>query len=71
MVKHDRMDWFENFMPLPKELDLNEYSNVFRNPNGTNSAELNQNFYHVSFTFFDRLSFQVQIKNEQTPFTVM
>ena len=41
-----------------------------RNPNGTDSAELNQNSNNGSFAYFDKLTFQAQIEKKQTPFTV-
>ena len=43
---------------------------VIRNLNGTDSTELNQYSYNDSVTHSDRLSFQVQIEKNQTPFTV-
>ena len=43
---------------------------TIRNHNGTDSAELNQYACNGSFSYFDRLSFQLQIEKKQTPFTV-
>ena len=57
-------------MPLPKELDPREYKNKIRKPYEPDNAELNQNSYNGSFTIFDTLSFQNQIKKKQMPFTV-
>ena len=71
--KHDRMGWHTISMPLPKELHPNEGRRNIRKFNRTDSAELNQNFCRGPFTYFDRLSFQVeseQVQTKPTSFTV-
>ena len=57
-------------MPLPEELDPNEYKNVIRNLNGTDSLELNQYSSNGSVTYFDSLIFQAQFEKKQTEFTL-
>ena len=57
-------------MLLPKKMDPNEQKNNIRNFKSTDSVELNQYFYNGSFTYFDGLSFQVQIEKKQLPSTV-
>ena len=64
------MDSHTNSLPLPKELNPNDCKTIVRNLNGTDNAELNQYTYNGSFTYFDRLSFPVQIQKNQTLFTV-
>ena len=49
-------------MPLSKELATNECKNLIRNLNGTVSAEVIQSSYCDYSSYFDRLSFQVQIE---------
>ena len=66
----DRMCWYTNLMALAQELDPNDCKNVIRNLNVMDSAELNKYSCNGSFTYFDRLSFQVQIEKKQTPFSV-
>ena len=41
-----------------------------RNLNGTGSAEPNRNSFKSSFTYFDRLRFQLQIEKKKVPFAV-
>ena len=43
---------------------------TIRNLNVAESAELNQYLYNGSFTYFIRLSFQVQTEKKKTQFTV-
>ena len=62
--RRDRKDWHTNSVPLPKELDPIEGKNTIRYLNGRDSAELNQSFYNGSFSYFNRLSFQVQTEKE-------
>ena len=38
---------------------------IIRKLNDTDSAELNQHYYKGSFTYFDKVSFQVQIEMKQ------
>ena len=57
-------------MPCPNELDHIEGKKTIRNLNGTDSAELSQYTYKGSFTYFDRMRFQVQTEKKKTPFTV-
>ena len=64
------MDWHTNSTPLPKELDTNDCKTTIRNVNGTDSADLNQFCYNGSFSYFDRLCFDVQTGKKQTPFIV-
>ena len=64
------MDKHNKSMPLPKQLNPKDRKGIIRNLDGTDSAELNQFSYNGSFIYFDRLSFQVEIEEEQTPFTV-
>ena len=64
------MDWHTDFMPQPKELNPNKCQKFFQKLGATDSVELNQFFYKGSFTYFDRLSFQVQIEKKQTLFAV-
>ena len=64
------MDWHSDSMPYIRELVPIESKNFVRNLNGTDNAELNQYSQNGSFTYFDRLSFQVQINKKQTSFTV-
>ena len=68
--RHDHMDWHTKSMHLPKTLDPNECKKIFVNPNGNNNAELNQFSYNGSFSYFAKLSFQVQIEKRKTPITV-
>ena len=42
--RHNDTSWQNNLLPLPKELDPNDYKDIIRNRNGTYSAELNQHF---------------------------
>ena len=57
-------------MPLAQELNPIECKNVIQNFNETDIPQLNQLSFNGSFTFLDRLSFQVQIDKKQTAFTV-
>ena len=59
------MGWNTVSKSLSGELDPNQCTNFIRNVNGTDSAELNQSPYNGSSTYFDRLSFQVQIKRDK------
>ena len=58
-------------MPVLEKLDPAECKFSFRNLNGLDSAEINQYSNKGAFTFFDRLTFEVQIEKRQTPFTVI
>ena len=64
------MDKHTNSGSLPKQPNHNECKNNFQNFNVTDGAELNQYSYNSFFTFFERLSFEVQIEKEWTLFTV-
>ena len=57
-------------MPIPKKLDLNECELSIRNPNGTDSADLNQNSANCSPMYFDGVSFLVPFEKNQTHFAV-
>ena len=58
-------------MPTPKKLYPNDCKKTIRNPNGTDSAEMNQNSHNGSLIYFDRLSFYVQMEKKQNPFSVI
>ena len=66
----DPRDRITNSMPLSKELDPNECKKFNRSPNAMDSPELNQYAFKQSFTYFDRLCFQVAIEEGQFPATV-
>ena len=63
------MDCHIKSIPLSKELRPNECKNFIRNLNGTNGVELNQYSLYGSFTYFNRLRFQVQTEKKQNLFT--
>ena len=64
------MDWHTISMLSPKVPDTNGIETIVRNLVVTDTAELNQTSYNSFFNYFDRLSFQVQIEQKKTPFTV-
>ena len=68
--RHDRLDCHTNSKPLPTELNPNENKKPIRNLSATVSVELNQYSYNGSFSYFEGLSFQVQIEKKQRPFTL-
>ena len=62
--RHDRLDWYTFSMPLREKLEPNECKNNTPNVGGTDSAELYQFSDNGCFTWFNRLSFQVQIERK-------
>ena len=55
-------------MPLPIEMNPFECEKTIGEFNGTDEAELNYYSPNGSFSYFDRLSFQVQIEKTPTRF---
>ena len=53
-------------MPLPNEVDLKEFKKPIRNLKRTDRAERKQPTYNGSFSYFDRLTFQVGNEQKQT-----
>ena len=58
-----------NSLPLLKQLDPNESIKIIQNVKGTDSPELNEYSYYGSFTYSEKLSFQIEIEMKQVPFT--
>ena len=57
-------------MPLTEEVVLSESKESIRNLKRTDPAEMKQSSYSGSFTYFDRLIFQVRTEQKQTTSTV-
>ena len=68
---HSRMDWCTNSRPLSKELGSNESKRFICNPKETDSAAVSLHYINGSFTYFDILSFQVQIEKKHNFFTII
>ena len=59
--RNDRMDWFTNSTPLPRELDTTKGENKILKFIGTNIAEIDKKSFKGSITYFDSLCSQVKI----------
>ena len=68
--RHDRLQWGQNTLELPKILDPIECKNMIRYLNATDSNELNNYNIQRSFSFFDDSDYQNKIERVQQPFRV-
>ena len=68
--RHNRLDWGQNTLELPKKIDPVECKNIIPYLNATNSKELNNYNMQSSFSFFDDNDYQNKIEQVQRPFRV-